>query len=226
MKRCGLCAGLGAGFLVLSGAAAPVVAQSIDSDVFGRDTPPSTIIVGPPAARTERPDPAPASAAQAQRGNPLWEIPIKTLAATRDRPIFSPSRRPPPVAVAAPYVPPRSQAKPASPQLTLLGTVLSAADEERAGPAGGIGVFLDQTNNTVVRLKTGDDHNGWILRSVQGREATLQSDREAVVLALPARGTERAGISSANTRTNISAVQPVRELQERVGSKFQLEKYD
>jgi general secretion pathway protein N len=163
---------------------------------------------------------APAQMVQSERrGNPLWEIPIKTLSATRDRPIFSPSRRPPPpIAVAAPYVPPRPPVKPASPQLNLVGTVLNATD--------GIGVFLDQTNNTVVRLKTGDYHNGWLLRSVQAREATLQNDRETVLLALPARGTERVGASSANNNTNVSAVQPVRELQGRVGPKFQLEKYD
>jgi hypothetical protein len=75
-------------------------------------------------------------------------------------------------------------------------------------------------------LKTGDYHNGWFLRSVQAREVTLQNDRETVVLALPARGTERVGTSSANINTNVSAVQPVRELQERVGPTFQLEKYD
>jgi hypothetical protein len=29
-------------------------------------------------------------------GNPLWAVPIKDLSQTRDRPIFTPSRRPPP----------------------------------------------------------------------------------------------------------------------------------
>jgi len=163
---------------------------------------------------------APAQMVQPERrGNPLWEIPIRNLTATRARPIFSPSRRPPPpIAVAAPYVPPRLPVRPASPQLNLVGTVLNATD--------GIGVFLDQTNNNVVRLKTGDYHNGWILRSVQGREATLQSDRETVVLALPARGAERTGVPSANTNTNISAIHPATDSQGKPAPKFQLEKYD
>ncbi len=40
-------------------------------------------------------------------GNPLWAIPHKQLSATRDRPIFTPSRRPPPPAVVdAPYIAP------------------------------------------------------------------------------------------------------------------------
>src|ERR1700756_873862 len=39
-------------------------------------------------------------------GNPLWGIPLRVLTATRERPLFSPSRRPPaPPAVAAPVVP-------------------------------------------------------------------------------------------------------------------------
>ncbi len=45
-------------------------------------------VVAPPAA------PAPTPSA-----NPLWGIPLSRLSGTRDRPIFSPSRRPPPVAV-------------------------------------------------------------------------------------------------------------------------------
>ena len=42
----------------------------------------------PPAAARERPAPS---------GNPLWTLPLKQLSITRERPIFSPSRRPPPL---------------------------------------------------------------------------------------------------------------------------------
>lgn len=159
-------------------------------------------------------------------GNPLWEIPVKSLTATRDRPVFSPTRRPPPpVPVAMAYVPPRPSAEPANPQLVLIGTVLGAADRSDAiKSVDGIGVFLDQTNNAVVRLKTGDYHNGWLLRSVQGREATLKTDRDTVVLALPARGTRQIGVSYADT--NVSTAQPVSASQGRPAPKFQLEKYD
>lgn len=153
-------------------------------------------------------------------GNPLWDTPIKSLTVTRERPIFSPSRRPPPPVVVAPaYVPPRPPAKPASPQLVLLGTVLNAINT-----VDGIGVFLDETNSTVVRLKAGDHHNGWLLWSVQGREATLKNDRDTVVLALPVRGTTPTGAS--NTNTSIPAVQPIPASQGKSAQKFQLEKYD
>src|SRR5436853_7887547 len=62
------------------------------------DLPPSNVIPAPvdvaPTAfpRAERPaDPT---------GNPLWAIPLSSLTATRERPIFLPSRRAPAPAVA------------------------------------------------------------------------------------------------------------------------------
>jgi general secretion pathway protein N len=117
------------------------------------------------------------------RGNPLWGIPLKLLTATRERPIFSPSRRapapvvagPPPVqAVASPPPPP----PPERPRLTLIGAI--------AGADGGIAVILDEATRDIIRLRTGENHAGWVLRSVCGREATLEKDRETMLLALPA----------------------------------------
>ncbi len=54
-----------------------------------------------------------------------------------------------------------------------------------AGGSEGFAVFLDQSNNNIVRLKTGQDHNGWVLRSVKGREATLEKNKRSATLALP-----------------------------------------
>jgi general secretion pathway protein N len=127
--------------------------------------------------------PAPAAPASERvlSANPLWAIPLSQLPITRDRPIFSPSRRPPPPAVAPAAVPkvaavPKPR-EPERPQLTLVGTV--AGDDE------GFGIFLDQSTKVVFRLKVGQDHQGWKLRSVQGREATLEKDHQVVPLALP-----------------------------------------
>ncbi len=55
-----------------------------------------------------------------------------------------------------------------------------------AGDSEGFAVFLDQATNNVVRLKTGQDHQGWMLRSVKGREATLEKNKRSTTLALPA----------------------------------------
>ena len=133
---------------------------------------------------------APTARAREPRGNPLWAIPLRSLNQTRERPIFSPSRRPPPPAVAGspPVVaapPPPPPAGPERPLLSLVGAV--------AGENGGIAIFLDETTRDIVRLKTGETHpSGWTLRSVRGREATLQKDRESVILALPAPNEQRA----------------------------------
>jgi general secretion pathway protein N len=134
-------------------------------------------------------DPISAKAADDHpRGNPLWSIPVKTLTATRDRPIFSPSRRPPPSPViAAPQVLPPPVSKPTEPErppLTLVGTV--------TGEQEAFGIFLDQTANKIVRLRLGDDHYGWILRQVRGREVMLQKDGETAFLALPPPGSKPA----------------------------------
>jgi general secretion pathway protein N len=123
-----------------------------------------------------------------QRGNPLWTIPIETLTATRERPIFSPSRRPPPstevAALPPPPPPPPAPSAPTQPPLTLIGTIVNAS--------GGYGIFLDQATNTVMRLKTGEDHDGWILRTVSMRDAMLQKDRSTAVLTLPGHVSEPA----------------------------------
>ena len=117
-------------------------------------------------------------------GNPLWAIPLGSLSNTRDRPLFTPSRRPPAPAVVAvpPVVQPKVVVRPPEPEhpnLTLIGTVV--------GETEGIGVFLDQATHNFVRIKTGEGHAGWILRSVKAREATLEKGQRSETLRLPAR---------------------------------------
>jgi len=131
------------------------------------------------------PSPAPGAAGERTlSANPLWAMPLSQFTVTRERPIFSPSRRPPPPVV-APIVAPTKIAvpkprEPERPQLTLVGTI--AGDEE------GFGIFLDQTNKAVIRLKVGEQFQGWKLRSVQGRETIMEKDQQVVTLALPQPG--------------------------------------
>ena len=115
-------------------------------------------------------------------GNPLWAIPLEELSATRERPIFSPLRRPPSAAATMPYVLPSQpvkQPEPERPQFSLVGTV--------AGDKKGFGIFLDRSANTEFRLKTGQEHNGWTLREVRGREIVLEKGSETAILKLPIR---------------------------------------
>jgi general secretion pathway protein N len=114
-------------------------------------------------------------------GNPLWSIPLSVLTATQERPIFSASRRPPPRAVAGPPMvpvaaPPPKPAEPEHPALALIGAVIGDSDA--------IAVFLDRTNQGIVRLRSGETHAGWVLSSVQRREVTLKKGDQTEVLAL------------------------------------------
>ena len=114
-------------------------------------------------------------------GNPLWSVPLSILTATQERPIFSAFRRPPQRAVAPPVdqvsLPaPQKAAEPERPPLALIGAVVGDSDA--------IAVFLDRTNQKIVRLRQGETHAGWVLSSVQGREVTLKRADRTEVLAL------------------------------------------
>jgi len=170
---------LAAGLILLTVTAGFAAAPS------GQDLPPDGAAAGAGISILEPGKPVPAGANERQpSGNPLWAIPLSTLTATRERPIFLPTRRPPapviantrieapkPVAASQPEQPPR---------FTLVGAVSSESES--------IAVFLDQATNGVIRLRTGQNHDGWILSSVKGREATLQRDQKTLVLKLPAPG--------------------------------------
>jgi hypothetical protein len=168
-------------------ASATAVSDSALDAGFNDSTRPS----GPPAmsfvpvepATTVRVVPAPAVPARTPSANPLWGVPLNQLSGTRDRPIFSPSRRPPPPAVAveaAPIKPPPRKKEIEPPQLSLVGTIASG-DE-------GFGIFIDQSTKMALRLKVGEDYQGWKLHAIQGREVTMEKDERAAVLTLPQPG--------------------------------------
>jgi hypothetical protein len=165
-----------AGALVLAPLAASAIAQ-------GPGTPGISVHadLGPtPRVKSGDVDRAPPS------GNPLWAIPLKDLNDTRDRPIFTPSRRPPPPPVVEkPYVPPpppRVETKPPPEPLTLslLGTI--------AGDSAGVALFMEKGSQEVVRLRTGESHQGWVLRTVHGREAMLEKGDRKETVTLPSPG--------------------------------------
>lgn len=145
------------------------------------------------AGRTAAAPPDAAAQRLPPGGNPLWALPLKQLSITRDRPIFSPSRRPPPPATPTYVAPvavrtPQKPKEPERPQITLLGTILGTSDS--------IGIFLNPATRDIVRLRLGEDHEGWALRSVKTREVTLVKDRDRVVLELPPPGEQAAAADS------------------------------
>jgi len=129
-----------------------------------------------PSAANSSADHTPASRSVGL-GNPLWADPVSSFTATRERPVFSPSRRPPPVIALAAFSPPTpTSIPPQRPHLALIGAI--------AGQADGIAIFFDETTRSIVRLKTGESHSGWTLRLVASREVTLQRGPETAILEL------------------------------------------
>ena len=125
--------------------------------------------------------PPPKAGIVLRSGNPLWGIPLRQFTASVARPLFAPTRRPPPPPVAAVSQappPPPPKPEPDKPLLSLVGTVALGASD-------GIGLFIDQNAKSVVRLKMGEGHQGWILRNVQRRAVLLEKGREKVLLMLP-----------------------------------------
>lgn len=169
-------------FAVDVGAATPPVDPAAEPDTLRLDTPKVA-----PSASTP-----PAVAEGAIRGNPLWAIPLNRLRATRERPLFVPSRRPPaPVVANAPRPASAPIEKPPETeplQLSLVGTV--------AGEKGALGVFLDKAGGTPLRLKVGEAHKGWTLRSVGRRDVVLAKGTTMTKLAM-AEPTKPKGVDAA-----------------------------
>ena len=123
-----------------------------------------------------------AGQAEVPSGNPLWRLPLKQFSATRERPIFSPSRRPPtpaptyvaPVAVKQPPKP----REPERPTMALAGTIIGT-DGYR------VAVFRDTSTQDVIRLRMGENYHGWVVRLIGPREARLMKDGEQALLELP-----------------------------------------
>jgi hypothetical protein len=123
--------------------------------------------------------------------NPLWAMPVKQFTITRERPIFLPSRRPPavvaPAVIEAKAVAPPKPKEPEQPQLSLVGTI--------SGDDAKLGIFIDQATKAVVRLKVGDDFEGWQLQSVQGRGVAFQKNQQSFVVSLPQPGLSQASFA-------------------------------
>jgi general secretion pathway protein N len=127
----------------------------------------ATVILGVPPLHAD--DTARSREHAAALENPLAVHPLDEFTATRDRPLFTRSRRPPaavhtlPV-VAAPPVPPPP------PKLALFGILLE--DGEASA------VVRGAPSEKTIRVRVGDDIDGWKVSKIAERQIVLsQNDR-------------------------------------------------
>jgi hypothetical protein len=139
----------------------------------------------------ETPSSVPSADPAPPKGNPLWAIPLRALAATRDRPLFSVSRRPPSPAIPGTPDPAASvmpvvikSAEPERPPLVLVGTIVSAGVR--------IAVLLNQTTKLVTRLREGEEESGWRVKTILLRSTVLERDARSVKIELPKTGNDDA----------------------------------
>jgi hypothetical protein len=105
--------------------------------------------------------------------SPLAVYPLDRLSATRERPLFSASRRPPapppaPIIAAAPPPPP--------PNLILFGIVMDADDAHAVVAVG--------TADKTRRVRIGDDIGGWKVTQIEGRQLVLSLDDRSATFRL------------------------------------------
>ena len=122
----------------------------------------------------------PGSNVASRSGNPLWAVPLTALTATRDRPLFSASRRPPVVALPA-AAPPKPEAlappPPERPLLTLVGTIVSRE--------ASLAMLQGSGAEAISRLRLGQENDGWRVRGIGLRSIVVEKGERSVELALP-----------------------------------------
>jgi len=99
--------------------------------------------------------------------NPLAAQPLDRLSATRDRPLFSPTRRPTPPPPPPPPEQPAVAVVAQPPNLTLVGIVV---DDE------GARAIIRSSATTADRVQIGDDIAGWKVAQIDGRKMVLALD--------------------------------------------------
>ncbi|MGA2127082.1 MAG: hypothetical protein ABSG76_13115 [Xanthobacteraceae bacterium] len=102
-------------------------------------------------------------------GNPVAEIPLDRLSATRERPLFSPSRRPPFRREPAPMVH-VEQAPPPPPPITPPSVALYGIVVGLQGPRAFIATGPSER---IVRVRPGDDVDGWRVTAISERRLVL-----------------------------------------------------
>ena len=161
---------------------------------------------------------ASAGPAFAAEGDPLDALRLEDLSATRDRPLFTPTRRPPPPAPveAAPSPEPAQVEEKAivlgPPPFDLVGSVI--------GEGAAVALLRNRTTNKVVRVKSGDDAEGWRVGAIGLRTVALAHEARKETLALAAPQPVAVGAEIAGEPGPAEAAPPPPDEVKRVGLKL------
>lgn len=136
---------------------------------------------GPRAIRSLQPLGDPVASDDPPKSNPLSSIPLSALSATRERPLFAATRRPPPANALTGPAPEAAvndkASKPEQPPFALMGTIISSDAR--------IAVVLDQTTNEVKQIRQGKAASGWSAVFVGARAISLQKGDLVRTVTLP-----------------------------------------
>jgi general secretion pathway protein N len=122
--------------------------------------------------------------------NPLAKLTLEDLSASRDRPLFSAKRRPPAPPRVEPVIAPPPPPLP-PPSIALAGII---RDPDRSF------AVVRTAGNKILRLRLGDNIDGWNVEAVDGVQLTLSHENRVVRFVLfkgregpPAGGPNLAG---------------------------------
>jgi NADH dehydrogenase FAD-containing subunit len=136
---------------------------------------------GAQPARNKAPDRVlpPVAATAPPPGSPVAALLLERFLATREHPLFSPTRRPPPPPPAPVVSRPPGPPKP--PELTLHGTVMNAGEARALVSLG--------TKDKMLRLRIGDNIEGWKVTQIETRRLVLSlEDRSAIFMLFGGQG--------------------------------------
>ena len=151
--------------------------------------------------------PAPAQdSSNVTLSNPLAAQFLERLSATVDRPLFSPSRRPPGPVAQAPE-PPVPPAPP--PNLVFSGVVMDGASARV--------VVLVGPERRILRAQIGDEIGGWTVSQISGRKLVLSLDGRFATFTLFSRDVDQRILGDGTASTN--APQPLQQQQPSPASK-------
>lgn len=118
------------------------------------------------------------------RQNPVAAVPLSALQATVDRPLFSPSRRPPPS-------PDALSTADTGPAETLEGEAADGAADApftllgvASGSARTIALLRRLDGADVLRVRVGEEIDGWTIEAIAADSITLRRGQETRVLRL------------------------------------------